>query len=862
MHGSAPLTPVAALLALLAVAPPAPASGERAPSPTTGPPAGTDAGPAPADTVRGLTPADLFRLHRVGEVRFSPDGRRVAWELARSGQEGQVASLPLLPDVRSDVWVAGMDGGEPRRITDGASDGTGWFRPRWSPDGERLALLSVRGNRVRPWVWERDTGELRRVADRAVYLRPADPLLFRWLSARELAVAVRPPGAVERGRLQAELTRPGLFAVRGLRASWTGDSVTARVLDTGVDPDAGSTPAPAEVLVAGPDGETRVAARGPWGFVRASPRGRRLAAFGLPPLTRVPQGRPLTFEPVYGTRPTVVPLDGRAAGGRPGREGDARDPERLDAPQHGTLRWAPDGSAWAVVNRRYGEGAGLDAPGRREAVVGAVDGAGLRRLGGTDRRVAAVAWTGASQLLVRARPASAPEGEERPPAAWWRVESGGGWTRVSRGEPSTPRRLVAGPDDSAVGVADGGLWRLAPGAEPLRLAGDSARSIRRILWPDRASYPLAARAGARRGPDGPIVVEARGPGGVERLAVRFEGRDSVTLRPLPAGPGGELRDFSPSTGAAALAAEDSTGTWLRLARRGAVDTLVAADRWLADVAAGPTRKLEYESPDGETLTAWMILPPDHREGERHPTVTWVYAGLVHGEDPPGGAELHATSPVSALQLLAARGYAVLLPSMPMPPFGETADPREHMTGGVLPAVEEAVAAGLADSARVGLMGHSYGGYTVYHLVSLTDRFRAAVAMAGPVDLEAFYGTFDARARHGHMQHPLVSRWFKMAWTEQAQGRMGAPPWAAPERYRRASPLTHVERVETPLMMIHGDRDFVDVEQAEAFFTALHRQGKRARLVRYVGEGHIPMRRPNVLDMWDRIFTWFGEFLQE
>lgn len=255
----------------------------------------------------------------------------------------------------------------------------------------------------------------------------------------------------------------------------------------------------------------------------------------------------------------------------------------------------------------------------------------------------------------------------------------------------------------------------------------------------------------------------------------------------------------------------------------------------------------------------MLLPPGHSEGESHPTVVNVYPGSVQDDSPPASTRLRTPWPIQALQLLAARGYAVLVPSIPLPQ--DSAGPRRHLDDGVLPAVERAVEAGLADSGRVGLLGHSYGGFGVNHLVSQTDRFRAAVSSAGASDLRSQYGTFDPRSRHRHMQHPVHAQVATMGYLESGQGRMGAAPWEVPERYRRNSPLTHVEDVETPLMMIHGDRDFVVVEQAEQLFTSLLRQGKRARLVRYFGEGHIVRGRANVLDMWDRVFGWFDRHLE-
>ena len=97
--------------------------------------------------------------------------------------------------------------------------------------------------------------------------------------------------------------------------------------------------------------------------------------------------------------------------------------------------------------------------------------------------------------------------------------------------------------------------------------------------------------------------------------------------------------------------------------------------------------------------------------------------------------------------------------------------------------------------------------------------------------------------------------------ETGQTRMGNPPWKDLGRYLRNSPLTYVDRVETPLMIIQGDMDYVAMQQGEQFFTALYRQNKRAKFVRYWGEGHVLQGPANVCDMWRQIYNWFDEFFK-
>ncbi|HET8670967.1 MAG TPA: prolyl oligopeptidase family serine peptidase, partial [Candidatus Saccharimonadales bacterium] len=92
--------------------------------------------------------------------------------------------------------------------------------------------------------------------------------------------------------------------------------------------------------------------------------------------------------------------------------------------------------------------------------------------------------------------------------------------------------------------------------------------------------------------------------------------------------------------------------------------------------------------------------------------------------------------------------------------------------------------------------------------------------------------------------------------------MGSAPWEDVGRYLRNSPLFYVERVQTPLLIIQGDLDYVAMQQGEQFFTALYRQGKRARFARYWGEDHVFQSPANVRDMWQQIYAWLDEHLSQ
>ena len=275
---------------------------------------------------------------------------------------------------------------------------------------------------------------------------------------------------------------------------------------------------------------------------------------------------------------------------------------------------------------------------------------------------------------------------------------------------------------------------------------------------------------------------------------------------------------------------------------------------------GPRESFSYTSTDGAPLTAWLLLPPDHQPGPRIPVITIVYPGRTYtAASAPTSLSPYFTDYEHA-QLFAALGYAVLLPSMPAP-----ADPADShllapLLSGVMPAVDTAIASGVADPDRIAVAGHSDGGFATLGLIVQTTRFRSAIASAGFSNMISLYGTFYGQYRHGDAGRPEAAQVLRMLQVERGSMGMGAPPWAAPDRYVDRSAVLRANKVETPLLLVHGELDFVPIQQAEEFFTALLRQDKRASLVRYQGEGHVINARANILDLWQRITAWLAETL--
>ncbi len=276
---------------------------------------------------------------------------------------------------------------------------------------------------------------------------------------------------------------------------------------------------------------------------------------------------------------------------------------------------------------------------------------------------------------------------------------------------------------------------------------------------------------------------------------------------------------------------------------GAEGVLFDPNPWLKERALGTLRRLEVRR-DGCTIDGWALLPPGYREGERVPTLLYIHGG-------PHAA--YGWSFQFVFQVLAGAGYGVVFCN---PPGSQSYSEEfslslagawgERDFPWLMALADRAVEAGFADPERMGVGGASYGGYATLWVISHTDRFRAAVCARPVSTLEGFYGSSD------------------VAW-EFAPGEIGAHPWQDPERYRRLSPLTHLDLVTTPVRLIAGTADLrTPVEEAEQVYVRLRRMDKDADLVIFPGESHLITvnGRP-----WNRVRhmryvqEWFDRYLK-
>lgn len=282
-------------------------------------------------------------------------------------------------------------------------------------------------------------------------------------------------------------------------------------------------------------------------------------------------------------------------------------------------------------------------------------------------------------------------------------------------------------------------------------------------------------------------------------------------------------------------------------------------------AVGPI-PVSHTGYDGRTVTSWLFLPPGaETDGSvRYPLVVSAYAGEVHKQNPRSNSRFLGWSSVGAetitsLELLAAKGYAVLYPSIPLPAITDGAsDPMIDMMSAILTSLDAALETGLVDAERLALSGQSFGGYTTLSVAVQTDRFDVLIGQAVVSNFTSGYGVFAPSSRFADQSGSAPGA-PQTSLFDAGQTRMASPPWSAPERYVRNSPLFFADQVETPLMIIQGDLDeTTHATQAEEMFTALRRAEKDVVFVRYFGEHHVIHHPQNQRDMWERVFSFLRD----
>jgi len=247
----------------------------------------------------------------------------------------------------------------------------------------------------------------------------------------------------------------------------------------------------------------------------------------------------------------------------------------------------------------------------------------------------------------------------------------------------------------------------------------------------------------------------------------------------------------------------------------------------ADYLWGKSELIRFLNNDGLELDAILTKPEGFDPSKKYPLMVYIYeklAGGLHRYQAPGpGTSINFSR-------FASNGYVLLQPDI----IYEVGYPGDSAMRCVLPAIQKVVGEGYIDPKRIGIQGHSWGGYQITYMITQTDIFAAVQAGASVSNMTSAYG--------GIRWGSGMVRQFQY---EKTQSRIGAPLFERALQYIENSPVFWAERVNTPYLSIHNDEDdAVPWYQGIEFFAALRRLGKEAYMFNFNGEKHGLRERDN------------------
>ncbi|ALJ04146.1 hypothetical protein APS56_02820 [Pseudalgibacter alginicilyticus] len=286
------------------------------------------------------------------------------------------------------------------------------------------------------------------------------------------------------------------------------------------------------------------------------------------------------------------------------------------------------------------------------------------------------------------------------------------------------------------------------------------------------------------------------------------------------------------------------------------------DYWLTDLSFKKPKKItnanpqqskykwgkrilvDYTDERGHALQATLALPADYDSNKKYPMIVYFYEKMSHMHHlysmPKYDDRPHAST-------YASNGYLVLMPDIVF----DVGMPGSSALDDVTSAAKEVVKLGYADPDKIGLQGHSWGGYESSFIVTQTDMFAAVVTGAPLTNLVSMYNI--AYKSSGILNSPII---------EWSQGRMGVSPWQNMELYLSQSPLHHAHKIKTPFLILHGTSDgAVDWNQGLEFYSAARRLGKEVILLSYPNEPHHLSKKDNQKDFQIRMKQYFDYYLK-
>ena len=265
-----------------------------------------------------------------------------------------------------------------------------------------------------------------------------------------------------------------------------------------------------------------------------------------------------------------------------------------------------------------------------------------------------------------------------------------------------------------------------------------------------------------------------------------------------------------------------------------------------DYLWGTAELVSWISLDGRKLEGVVYKPADFDPAKKYPMIVSFYERNSETLFNYRMPEPHRST--IDYHLYNSNGYIVFNPDIRY----VDGYPGESCYNCLMPGVAMLIGKGYIDEKAIGAQGHSWGGYQVAYLATRTDLFAAIESGAPVVNMFSAYG--------GIRWGSGLARSFQY---EHTQSRLGGTPWSTPLRYLENSALFTMDKVQTPVLIMHNDADgHVPWYQGIEYFVAMKRLGKPCWMLNYTGEPHWPTKIANKIDFQKRMFQFFNHYLKK
>jgi len=260
---------------------------------------------------------------------------------------------------------------------------------------------------------------------------------------------------------------------------------------------------------------------------------------------------------------------------------------------------------------------------------------------------------------------------------------------------------------------------------------------------------------------------------------------------------------------------------------------------------GSAEIVKWHAPNGEELSGLLYKPEGFDADKKYPMIVYFYERLsreLHSYIAPAPSASTIRTP-----MFTSNGYVVFMPDIPY----RTGQPGQSAYDAIMSGVSHVLTLGFVDREKIGLNGQSWGGYQVAYLVTRTDLFACAMAGAPVSNMTSAYG--------GIRWSTGVSRMFQY---EHSQSRIGATLWDKPFAYLENSPIFQADKIKTPLLIMHNDKDgAVPWYQGIELYMALRRLERPVWMLTYNGEDHNLIETKNKKDLSVRMQQFYDYYLK-